>query len=65
MLRVRNAGAGPAASFQVAAGKAPFAVSSSVKVSKLNADLLDGIDSTGFLSSSPGTVLRQVGHLSD
>ena len=51
MLRVQNKGTGPAASFQVAAGKAPFAVNSNVKVAKLNADLLDGIDSSGFYAA--------------
>jgi len=51
MLRVQNKGSGPAASFQVAAGKAPFAVNSNVKVGKLNADLLDGVDSTGFYAA--------------
>lgn len=44
-----TAGSGPAASFQVAAGKAPFAVNSNVKVTHLNADLLDGQDASAFL----------------
>jgi hypothetical protein len=48
MLRVQNKANGPAANFQVVAGKAPFAVNSDVKVGKLNADLLDGVDSSGF-----------------
>src|SRR5438876_421799 len=43
----------PAASFIVKNNKvAPFTVNSPARVSKLNADLLDGVDSTGFLRSS-------------
>ena len=34
----------------VATGTAPFTVSSSTKVNNLNADLLDGLDSTYFYS---------------
>src|SRR4051794_119447 len=34
------------------AGKAPLAVSNSVKVGKLNADLLDGLDSTALRSAT-------------
>jgi hypothetical protein len=56
MLRVRNNGTGPAAAFQVAAGKAPFGVNSNVKVKNLNADLLDGIDSTGFYAAGSKVV---------
>src|SRR5437870_12301046 len=33
----------------VPAGKAPFTVNSGTKVANLNADKLDGLDSTGFL----------------
>src|SRR5207245_4081561 len=51
MLRVQNKGSGPAAAFQVAAGKAPFAVNSNVRVGNLNADLLDGKDSSGFYAA--------------
>lgn len=56
MLRVRNNGSGPAASFQVAAGKAPFAVNSNVKVGNLNADMLDGVDSSGFYAAGSKVV---------
>ncbi len=35
------------------AGGAPFAVSNTTKVTNLNADLLDGLDSTAFLQSVP------------
>jgi hypothetical protein len=36
----------------VASGHAPFTVNSGAKVANLNADKLDGIDSTGFLPSA-------------
>jgi len=49
-LAVANTTSGqPAASFTVSGNKAPFTVSSSGKVGKLNADKLDGLDSTDFL----------------
>jgi hypothetical protein len=48
-LRVQNTGGGPAFAAVVKPGAAPFTVSSSVRVHGLNADKLDGIDSTGFL----------------
>ncbi|MDD5005099.1 MAG: polymorphic toxin-type HINT domain-containing protein [Candidatus Omnitrophica bacterium] len=38
----------------VATGTAPLQVSSTTKVTNLNADTLDGIDSTGFLTSESG-----------
>ena len=42
---------GPAASFKVKRGTAPFKVSSGKKVAKLNADKLDGVSSSGFYRS--------------
>ena len=51
MLRVQNKGSGPAASFQVAAGNAPFTVNTSVRVANLNADMLDGRDSSDFYAA--------------
>jgi hypothetical protein len=51
MLRVQNKGSGPAASFQVAAGKAPFAVNSNVTVTNLNADMVDGKSSSDFYAA--------------
>jgi hypothetical protein len=51
-LKVENTGGGPAVSAVVKAGSAPLKVSSSTKVGNLNADLLDGVSSTGFLRSS-------------
>jgi hypothetical protein len=54
-VRIRNASTGSSAtalSFVVANGKAPFRVNSNTKVAKLNADLLDGLDSTAFVRST-------------
>lgn len=48
-LKVTTTTAQPAASFVTPAGTAPIAVSNTTKVAKLNADLLDGVDSAGFL----------------
>src|SRR5205085_7377934 len=47
-LAVANTGGKPAASFTGGAGAAPFSVSSAKKVTSLNADLLDGINSSSF-----------------
>jgi hypothetical protein len=47
-LRARNTGGGPAATFAVNGGVPPFTVSSTVKVAGLNADLIDGLDSTAL-----------------
>jgi hypothetical protein len=51
-LQATNTSTGPAAAFQVGAGVTPFTVSSSTKVANLNADKLDGLDSTDFLSNT-------------
>lgn len=45
---VQNAGGGPALGLWVNAGRPPFTVSSSTKVASLNADQLDGLDSSAF-----------------
>jgi hypothetical protein len=53
-LQVTNTSTGAGATalgLNVASGHAPFTVNSGTKVTNLNADKLDGIDSTGFLSS--------------
>ena len=51
-LSVTNATSGlPAAAFKVTSA-APFTVSSKTKVTNLNADLLDGLDSTAFEQAS-------------
>lgn len=51
-LRLTNSGGKPAAAFVTGAGKAPFTVNRTAKVANLNADRLDGLDSTGFLRNS-------------
>ena len=51
-LQLTNSGAGSALGLSVATGKAPLTVNSGVKVAKLNADRLDGIDSDGFLRAN-------------
>ena len=43
-------------------GHAPFTVNSGTKVANLNADKLDGLDSTSFV---PGSKLRRVGPIVD
>jgi hypothetical protein len=48
MLAVTNTGRGPALSLRVGKGRAPLAVSSSVRVQHLNASLLDGRDAGAF-----------------
>jgi hypothetical protein len=45
----KNTGGGPAAAFVVNPGVSPFTVNSQTKVASLNADQLDGLDSTSFL----------------
>jgi hypothetical protein len=57
-LRVTNTSTGTAGSFNAAAGHPALAVNTTAKVSKLNADLLDGKDSTSFASTAN---YRQVG----
>jgi hypothetical protein len=54
-LAVTNTGGGAAGSFTVKAGVTPFTVSSSAKVVKLDADLLDGIDSSALQRRVEGT----------
>lgn len=62
-LQVTNANTGTgstALGLNVASGHPPFTVNSGTKVSSLNADKLDGLDSTSFVPSSG---LRRVGPL--
>ena len=47
-----TSGAGPALSLVVDSGVAPLAVNSAVKVARLNADRLDGLDATAFLRAN-------------
>jgi hypothetical protein len=49
---------GPAVSFAAKTGSAPFAVNHTTKVSHLNADLLDGKDSTAFSPYNKTKVYR-------
>ena len=51
-FKVTNTSTGAAGSFNVAAGHPPLAVNSSTKVANLNADKLDGTDSSAFLTRS-------------
>jgi hypothetical protein len=56
-LSLTSTGARPAASFVANSGVAPFKVSNATKIGNLDADLLDGFDSAGFLRSKvPVTV---------
>jgi hypothetical protein len=50
-LSAVNTGGKSAARFTANAGIAPFSVSNTTKIGNLNADLLDGLDSTSFLRS--------------
>jgi NAD-dependent dihydropyrimidine dehydrogenase PreA subunit len=53
ILQLKNTGGGPALDLQVQSDKAPMTVNSETKVQKLNADKVDGKDSTEFLTSCP------------
>jgi hypothetical protein len=48
-IATKNTAGGPAAAITVNAGVTPFTVNSQTRVANLNADLLDGFNSTGFL----------------
>jgi hypothetical protein len=52
-LQAQNTAGGPAGSFLVNSGVAPFKVNSATKVTNLNADTVDGLDSTA-LKGPPG-----------
>jgi hypothetical protein len=59
--QIVNNGSGPAVRMFVNGG-APFTVNSATKVGNLNADKLDGLDSTGFLrSNSPFSITGSTG----
>ncbi len=49
-LRITNTGTGTALVLRTDPGTPPLRVNSSTKVRNLNADLLDGVDSAGFLA---------------
>src|SRR5262245_30621937 len=60
-----NTGGGPAGAFVVNAGVAPFTVNSQTKVGSLNADQLDGLDSSVLQervsgACAPGSAVRVV-----
>jgi hypothetical protein len=60
-LQVTNTSTGAGATglgLNVASGHPPFTVNSGTKVANLNADKLDGVDSTGFLPSGNVKSLR-------
>src|SRR4051794_36325063 len=59
-FKATNTSTGAAGSFNVAAGHMPFTVNSGTKIASLNADKLDGLDSTQLVSNSS---LRRVGPL--
>jgi len=56
-IKAGNTGGGPALGLTVGAGKAPFTVNSTGKVTKLNADLVDGLDSTAFQHAYNHTIV--------
>jgi hypothetical protein len=51
-FKVTNTSTGTGGSFNVAAGHQPITVNSGVKVTNLNADKLDGLDSSSLISTS-------------
>jgi hypothetical protein len=55
-LQVKNTSGGPALNLQVASGKPPLTVNSSARVTNLNADTVDGTDSSQLLRG-PGRVV--------
>ena len=68
VLKVDNNGAGPALSLEVGSGKAPLTVNAAAgKATNLNADKLDGLDSTDIgrqrwaVINSNGTIARSKG----
>lgn len=52
-LGVQNTANKPAARFITGTAVSPFTVTSGIKVLNLNADKLDGLDSTGFIKAGP------------
>ncbi len=61
MLQVTNKGTGAALQLTTRTTAPPLKVNSSVKVANLNADKLDGIDSTGFIRPT-GQILVSAGN---
>jgi hypothetical protein len=57
-----NLGAGPALELHNPAGGAPISVDSAAKVYNLNADLLDGLDSSAFAPADSSAFIHGDGH---
>jgi hypothetical protein len=57
----KNTGGGAAAEFVTNAGKAPFKVNRAAKVANLNADLLDGLSASAFITADLGLGKTQSG----
>lgn len=56
-LQAQNTGGHPAATFISNSGVAPFTVSNSIRIHNLNADLLDGLDSTALQKRVTGSCI--------
>jgi hypothetical protein len=61
LTNTNTAAGATALGLTVAAGRAPFTTNSSTKVTNLNADLLDGINSTGFVQGSAHVLSNRIG----
>ncbi|GAB3253905.1 hypothetical protein [Nocardioides dilutus] len=59
--KLKTTGNGAALSLKSKGGRAPLKVSNSTKVTKLNADLVDGLDSTGLQTKSYVYELTAIG----
>ena len=60
-LQAANLGSGPALGLSVAAGHAPFTVNSATKIANLNADRLDGLDSSQLQAKLTVEAWHEVG----
>lgn len=60
MLKISNFGTGGTLNLRVGKGRAPFSVSSSTQVAKLNASLLDGLSANSFLQGDGAQRTAQV-----
>jgi hypothetical protein len=62
-FKVTNTSTGTAGSFNVAAGHSPFTVNSGTKVTNLNADKVDGKDSSVFVDKCPSPATAKFGRI--
>lgn len=62
-LKATNTSIGTAGNFNVTAGHPPLTVNSGTKVANLNADKLDGKDSSAFLNSCPSPLTARYGRI--